>query len=208
MSARRSVQHASQHSAQASSRHDDRQLSGRTAADAESKAVMELASDSYDKQAKAWRLVNHFKHLYQDSDVTRAACGLQCGSRSATALGEPLTLADVYSEKIVLRDPLHEVHGLNDLRSYMRKMYSNVSSCRFIYHDEWVADGNAAIKWDMVFKHRRLGGGKEITVRGMTHISFGDRVDYHEDVFDAGAMIYQNLPVLGRSIQWLKSRLN
>jgi proline dehydrogenase len=152
---------------------------------------------------QAAEVVERFKKLYQNFETTQQAC------ESAEQLDdERLTLEQVYSQTISFRDPLHEIKGLNDLRRYMQAMYGNVISCEFVYLDQWLAFDSASIKWDMVFKHRKLGGGKTITVRGISHVRFTDRIHYHEDVFDAGAMIYQQLPLLGRFISKIKSRLS
>ncbi len=34
-----------------------------------------------------------------------------------------------------------------------------------------------------------------------------DKVYRHRDYFDAGAMLYEHLPVLGRVVSWLKRRV-
>lgn len=151
--------------------------------------------------AETLELIARFKALYQNLAATQSACREPEGSPQ-------LSIYDVYSHDIVFRDPLHEIQGLNVLIEYMENMYGNVRSCEFVYLDEWVKDGSACIKWDMVFSHKRLAFGRKITVRGMTHISFNQRIESHEDVFDLGAMIYQNIPVLGKLVRWLNSRLS
>ena len=145
-------------------------------------------------------IIKRFKALYQ----TLGAAGPDSDSPS---------LEQVYSENIEFRDPLHSIHGLPSLRRYMDGMYDNVISCEFFFLAEWVNEagadgkGSACIKWDMIFRHRKLAGGKKIIVRGMSHIRFGERIDYHEDVFDLGSMLYEHIPLMGRIILWLKARL-
>ena len=34
-----------------------------------------------------------------------------------------------------------------------------------------------------------------------------DRVHFHQDYFDAGALLYEHLPLMGGAIRWLKGRL-
>lgn len=167
-------------------------------------AKLDIDKKLHAKQLQqAAEIVERFKRLYQTFETTQKAC------EPAEQLDdERLTLEQVYSQSISFRDPLHEINGLNDLRRYMQAMYGNVISCEFIYLDQWIAYDSASIKWDMVFKHRKLGGGKAITVRGISHVRFTDRIHYHEDVFDAGAMIYQQLPLLGRIINKIKSHLS
>jgi hypothetical protein len=45
-------------------------------------------------------------------------------------------------------------------------------------------------------------------VRGVTLIRFTDRIYYHEDFFDLGAMLYQHVPVLGSVIRYLNNRMS
>ncbi|MBT5293929.1 MAG: nuclear transport factor 2 family protein [Cellvibrionales bacterium] len=150
-------------------------------------------------------IVQRFKTLYQNLDVTKDAC--------AQIQSDKLSLAQVYSDNIEFKDPLHSIHGLSSLRRYMNNMYGNVISCQFIYLGEWITErdangkGSACIKWDMIFQHPKLAGGAPVTVRGMSHIRFSDRIDYHEDIFDLGTMLYEHVPLVGRVVLWLKSRL-
>ena len=86
-------------------------------------------------------------------------------------------------------------------------MSASTTSMRFEYLDELVDHDTAYIKWCMYFSHKRLGS-KVIEVRGISHITFAERVTYHEDVYDLGQMIYENLPLIGSTTKWLKKRLS
>ena len=151
-------------------------------------------------------IVKQFKALYKNLNANSTAC--------AETESDKLLLDEVYSENIEFRDPLHSIHGLSSLRSYMNNMYGNVISCDFIFLGDWITEpgpdgrGSACVKWDMIFRHPKLAGGSPVTVRGMSHIRFSDRIDYHEDIFDLGAMLYEHVPLVGRVVIWLKSRLS
>lgn len=41
----------------------------------------------------------------------------------------------------------------------------------------------------------------------LEQIRFTDRIFYHEDFYDLGAMIYQHVPVLGRIIRFINQRI-
>ena len=150
-------------------------------------------------------IIKRFKQLYTNLGAA--------DSTQADAASEPILLQHVYSDNIVFRDPLHSIHGLPELRRYMDSMYGNIISCEFVFLGEWVAEADAdgkasaCIKWDMIFSHKKLANSKQVTVRGISHIRFGERIDYHEDVFDLGAMLYEHIPLLNRIVFWLKSRL-
>ncbi|TRO13212.1 nuclear transport factor 2 family protein [Ectopseudomonas mendocina] len=117
-------------------------------------------------------------------------------------------LGELYSDDVLFRDPLHEVHGLNEMRRYFAELYANVEALRFEFHGfDQVADGEGYLRWTMYYRHPRLRGGAEITVEGCSHLLWRERVYRHRDYFDAGALLYEHLPVLGSVIAWLKRRL-
>ena len=115
-------------------------------------------------------------------------------------------LGDIYAEDVVFKDPVHEVRGLVSLEDYFTSMCSDLTDCRFEYLDEVVTERAAYVKWAMHFKHPRLGN-RLISVRGVSHLKFGNKIEYHEDFYDMGAMLYDQLPVLGNVTRWLKMRL-
>jgi len=116
-------------------------------------------------------------------------------------------LATIYEPGIIFKDPIHRLEGLDALSDYMATMYANVQQCSFTYLDEISADDRAVVKWDMEFRHKKLGGGKRIVVRGVTIIEFRELIYSHEDIFDLGSMIYENVPVVGMQVRYLKQRL-
>jgi len=115
-------------------------------------------------------------------------------------------LRNIYSDGIVFKDPVHEIRGLSELEGYFTSMCADLSECRFEYLDELVSDSSAYIKWTMHFKHPRLGN-RLISVRGVSHLQISGKIDYHEDFYDMGAMLYEELPLLGTVTRWLRLRL-
>jgi limonene-1,2-epoxide hydrolase len=118
-------------------------------------------------------------------------------------------LAELYSTNAVFCDPLHEVHGLANMQAYFAQMYANVSALQFDFHSfDQVSDGQGYLRWTMSYRHPRLAGGQLIEVEGCSHLLWRDaKVYQHRDYFDAGALLYEHLPVLGGVIGWLKRRL-
>ena len=115
-------------------------------------------------------------------------------------------LSDIYANDVVFKDPVHEIRGLVDLEDYLTALCADIIDCRFEYLDEVISEHSAYIKWVMHFKHPKLGN-KLISVRGVSHVQFSDKVDFQEDFYDMGAMLYEQLPVLGNVTRWLKLRL-
>lgn len=117
-------------------------------------------------------------------------------------------LDDIYVENVRFRDPVHTIEGRAVLYRYLVDLCANVQTCRFEYLDEVIESNKAYIKWDMIFSHPRVNGGRTITVRGVSQIAFDEQgIFYHEDFYDMGVMLYENIPVMGSCIRWLKRRL-
>ncbi|MDH3388617.1 MAG: nuclear transport factor 2 family protein [Gammaproteobacteria bacterium] len=115
-------------------------------------------------------------------------------------------LREIYTANIVFKDPVHEIRGLVELEDYFSSMCADLTDCRFEYLDELVGEGAAYVKWLMHFKHPKLGN-RLISVRGISHLKIGDKIEFHEDFYDMGAMLYEQLPVLGNVTRWLRLRL-
>jgi len=135
-------------------------------------------------------LLRDFKALYQTASV-----------------GSLEHLDRIYTQDIEFRDPLHTILGILALKGYMKNLYARSSAIDFEYTDEQCGDNWATISWLMTFSHSALAGGKPIKVRGITQIRFTDRIFYHEDFYDLGAMIYQHVPILGRIIRFINRRV-
>lgn len=116
-------------------------------------------------------------------------------------------LNTVYDERAVFEDPAHKITGLDNITGYFQGMLANISYCRFEINDVIQNDGQAFVKWSMNFSHPRLGKGKDIQVPGVSYLKFDERILYHRDYMDMGAMIYEHIPVLGTIIRKVKSEM-
>ena len=117
-------------------------------------------------------------------------------------------LGELYTDDVRFTDPLHEVQGLGQLRGYFAELYANVSELRFDFHGfDQITESEGYLRWVMSYRHPRLAGGRLIRVDGCSHLRWRDKVYCHRDYFDAGALLYEHLPVLGRAIAWLKRRM-
>lgn len=116
----------------------------------------------------------------------------------------------VYDKKIIFEDPFHKVIGRKDVFNYFVRIMEKVPECTFEIFDVGVIEGQGAkensamITWVMKFKHNMLNSGKEISVNGVSHIKFREKVTYHRDYFDSGQLIYKNIPLLGSIIRFFE----
>jgi esterase/lipase superfamily enzyme len=115
-------------------------------------------------------------------------------------------IGDIYDDNVIFKDPVQEVRNIEQLHAYLSDLCLDVHSGRFEYLDQMVAEHSAYIKWNMHFKHPKLGK-QTITVRGISQIQFNERIYYHEDVYDLGQMLYEQVPLLGGVVKGLKKRL-
>ncbi|RTR01521.1 nuclear transport factor 2 family protein [Halomonas nitroreducens] len=119
-------------------------------------------------------------------------------------------LYKVYTRDVEFFDPLHRIDGLPALEAYFTALYENVTACRFDFHDRLRQDDHAFVSWTLHLAHPRLAGGREITVPGCSRLTFAadgsGRVCRHRDYFDAGALLYEHLPVIGKLIGVIKRR--
>jgi len=125
-------------------------------------------------------------------------------SFSASSMAQISTL---YAKNVVFKDPIHEVKGLNDLHDYFLGMMKKTTTCEFEFLDY---SENSFYSWKMYFTHPKINGGQQVAVEGVSHIKVDEEshlITYQQDYYDMGAMLYEHLPVLGWSIDKLKSRM-
>lgn len=136
------------------------------------------------------RLVARFKDVYNRMDARN------------------IELLDaLYSQDVVFVDPFKELHGLPALRAYFTRLYQGVVSCRFSFEDEILSDDRAVLMWTMHLQHARLGRGETVQVSGASALRVAERISFHRDYFDAGALIYERLPLLGVLVRRVKAAL-
>jgi|GEM_PF-6802451 len=99
---------------------------------------------------------------------------------------------------------MHRIEGAEALERYFATLYSNVTKCRFDFHERQRSGQEAFAAWTLHLAHPRLAGGREYAVEGCSRLTFADddsgRVARHRDYFDAGALLYERLPLLGGAI--------
>lgn len=117
-----------------------------------------------------------------------------------------MDLDAVYADDVVFDDPLHHVEGLPALRAYFERMNANLREARFTFTDEVAADGAAMLAWTMHLDLAR-GPRRTVTVDGVSHLLFGERVTRQRDYFDVGAMVYEQIPLVGGFLRFVRRQL-
>ncbi len=119
-------------------------------------------------------------------------------------------LNDFYSENIEFTDPIEKINGLVYLKKYYAKIYKNVSAIHFNFHQINNQEDLFFVQWTMTLQATGLNSGVPFDVDGLSVLKFNaqDKVEYHRDYLDLGSMVYENIPVLGRAIKFIKKQLS
>ena len=119
-------------------------------------------------------------------------------------------LPEIYHPDIRFTDPLHHIQGLSELQDYFAGMYDGVLHIEFEILRQTAEGEQACVEWCMHYQHQKLKQGQTIHVQGMSWLHFddGQKIINHRDYFDAGQMLYEHLPVIGRVIRYLKRRIS
>ncbi len=116
-------------------------------------------------------------------------------------------LKNIYHDDIKFIDPMHHIDGFDNLYQYFENLYRNLSACTFIIDEVFYDGEQAAIYWQMKYQHPKLNGGADVMVFGHSHIKGEqEKVIFHRDYLDLGAMLYEQLPVFGKLTKWLKKK--
>ncbi|ASP38671.1 transcriptional regulator [Bacterioplanes sanyensis] len=118
-------------------------------------------------------------------------------------------LADCYHADIEFKDPFHHIRGIHALTDYFTGLYENVTAIDFQFLQTWQSGDSITINWIMEYRHPRIASGNVVSVDGISELRIRDnRIVYHRDYFDAGQMLYEQLPLLSSAISWLKRRMS
>ena len=135
-------------------------------------------------------VVENFKHVFTHLD--------------ASNIGLVDTL---YDNNVTFIDPFNEIRGLERLHHYFHELYKNVLSCEFQFGETFVKDNSAMVVWKMLLSHRTLASNKPIEISGSTMIQFNDKIYFHRDYFDGGQLLYEQLPLIGHIIRFIKKQV-
>jgi hypothetical protein len=113
----------------------------------------------------------------------------------------------LYAADVVFVDPFHRIAGLATLKNYLHGQYSAINGARFECQEPTLGAAEAYIRWLLFFSHPQLNSGREIVIPGVSFIRGEEKIFYHEDFYDAGALLYEHVPLLGAVVRFLKRRM-
>jgi ketosteroid isomerase-like protein len=127
-----------------------------------------------------------------------------------TALdAQPLAkLSQLYHADATLIDPFGEHQGAAAVRRYFTHLLENVDRCRFVIDPPLSSDDRFMVSWTMHWSHPRIAHGQTRVLPGCSTVEVQNGfIVRQQDYYDAGEMIYEQLPVLGWAIRSVKRRV-
>ena len=140
------------------------------------------------------------------------------------ALQRPLEDYIVYFENLTLRsvpildkmaspgmrfrDPFNEVTGIEKIRHLFADMFVRLDEPTFTITETIEQPHGALLIWDFTFRIKTLKPEMNRRIHGTSHIRFAPdgRVQYHRDYWDAAGELYEQLPLVGTLMRFLKKR--
>ena len=118
--------------------------------------------------------------------------------------------ANVYASEVYFCDPFKQIHGEAEFQAYLLRSAQAVAEYHMDWKDVASHDGNYYFRWVMTLKLKRDGKNKPATLTtGMSHVRFDKdgKVVFHQDYYDAGAFLYEKVPIMGGVIRHIKKSL-
>lgn len=117
-------------------------------------------------------------------------------------------LDEFYAKEVLFTDPLHQVSGIDQLIAYFDRLYARLETIEFEFSEPDIYDHRVWCSWVMNYQHPRINGGRPVRVDGASRLDWeSNQVICHRDFFDAGQMLWEQLPLIRRVLAVLKKRM-
>ncbi|MGA7801234.1 MAG: nuclear transport factor 2 family protein [Gammaproteobacteria bacterium] len=122
------------------------------------------------------------------------------------------TLADLdryVAADVHFKDPFNDVRGVAAMTAVFAHMYRTCIEPGFRVLDVAVGDNAVLMHWQFEFRLRRFRPRLARRIEGVSRVCFSPdgRVTEHVDYWDAAEQVYEQLPVVGVILRWLRRRL-
>ncbi len=115
-------------------------------------------------------------------------------------------LGQLYGSQARFVDPFNDVVGVGAIAGIFRHMFVTLHDPRFVVTSQMEQGQQCFLTWEFHFRFKRFRRGAQQTIRGATHLVFGEDglVALHHDYWDAAQELYEKLPMLGALMRWLR----
>jgi len=118
-------------------------------------------------------------------------------------------LTAVYTEDARFRDPFNDLRGAEAIATLLKHMFERLDAPRFEVLEVALQPDGAVLIWNFHYRLPRWRSTRARRIHGASHLRFAPdgRVVEHRDYWDAAAEVYEQLPVAGALLRWLKRRM-
>ena len=117
-------------------------------------------------------------------------------------------LQQLYHTDVEFIYPVKHIHGRAHLIEYFEDIYKEVKSCSFELQASTIEDNKSSLEWEMKLRHNTLAPKREICLSGISVLRYRhDLVYYQRDYYDLGAMVYEQIPILGAIIRKIRGQI-
>jgi ketosteroid isomerase-like protein len=117
-------------------------------------------------------------------------------------------ITTVYTDDAYFRDPFNEVTGIEKIRHIFTDMFVRMDVPKFTIIETIEQPHGALLIWDFTFRLKTLKPELDRRIHGTSHVRFAadGRVQYHRDYWDTAGELYEQLPLVGTLMRYLKKR--
>ena len=117
-------------------------------------------------------------------------------------------LHQLYHEDVEFIDPVKHIHGRAHLIEYFEEIYKGVKSCHFELQASTMVADKSSLEWQMRLRHKTLAPKRDIILDGISILRYRDNlIHYQRDYYDLGAMVYEQIPILGAIIRRIRGQI-
>lgn len=149
------------------------------------------------------------------ASMTQSSASMASDQRVAQVIAfyetlSPDTLAHldaIYADDARFVDPFNDVTGQAAIGSVFAHMFATLDAPTFDVVQAVTEGDHCFLTWD--FSFRRKGRPTTAVVHGASHLRFAadGRIAMHRDYWDPARDLYEDLPLLGAVLRWLRHRL-
>lgn len=119
-------------------------------------------------------------------------------------------LGTIYTADARFVDPFNAVRSIDAIVQVFQHMYAALNKPRFVVTGSLAQGDQCFLLWEFQFRLRSFRKTVDQCIAGTSHLRFDaeGRITQHHDYWDAAHGLYQQMPLLGGLMGWLRRRIN